>query len=208
MASCASSRNAVALYSRLMGDPAKRRATYQDVLDAPSNVVAEVIFGVLHTVPRPRIRHAVAASTLGSELGGPFVRGKDGPGGWVILDEPELHLGSEPDIVVPDLAGWRRERMPRIPRDDAFVSLAPDWACEVLSPSTQAIDRTDKMDVYRREGVTHVWHVDPEGRTLEVFRLEQSSQRYLQAAVWRGDMKVRAEPFDVIELELGALWAE
>ena len=191
-----------------MGDPAERRATYQDVLEAPPNMVAEVIFGVLHTFPRPRVRHAMASSVIGSELGGPFGRGRGGPGGWVILDEPELHLGNEPDIIVPDLAGWRRERMPRIPRDEAFIVQPPDWVCEVLSPSTQALDRTDKMEIYRRETVTHVWHVDPEGRTLEVFRLDPQLLRYVQAAVWRGDMMVRAEPFDAIELELSALWAE
>lgn len=191
-----------------MGDPAKRRATYQDVLDAPPNMVAELIFGVLHTFPRPRVRHAMASSAIGSELGGPFGRGKGGPGGWVILDEPELHLGGEPDVLVPDLAGWRRERMPRIPRDEAFIVLAPDWACEVLSPSTQALDRADKLEIYRRERVTHVWHVDPEGRTLEVFRLDPQLLRYVQVAVWRGDMAVRAEPFDAIELELAVLWAD
>lgn len=188
-----------------MGELAKRRATYQDVLDAPENLVAEVVFGVLHTFPRPAVRHARAATRLGGELDGPFDRGRGGPGGWVILGEPELHLGAEPDIVVPDLAGWRRERMPRVPRDDAFISLAPDWVCEVLSPSTQAIDRSDKMDVYRRESVRHLWHVEPIGMTLEVYRLEQ---RWVQVAVWRGDKTVRAEPFDAIEIELGALWAD
>lgn len=189
-----------------MGDAAKRRATYQDVLDAPPNRVAEVLFGVLHTFPRPAVRHARAGSRLGSRLGGPFDEGRDGPGGWVILDEPELHLGGEPDIAVPDLAGWRRERMPRIPRDAAFLALPPDWVCEVLSPSTQAIDRSDKMDLYRREGVRHVWHVEPIGETLEVFRLEEG--RWIELAVWRGAQPVRAEPFDAIELALGALWAE
>ena len=192
---------------RTMADPARRRATYQDVLDAPPHVVAEVIFGTLHTMPRPRVRHARASSRLGSRLGGPFDEGLGGPGGWVILDEPELHLGADPDILVPDLAGWTRERMPRVPADEAFLTLAPDWVCEVLSPSTQAIDRADKMEVYLREEVTHVWHVDPEGHTLEVFRHDDRSRRYLAAAVWRGAATVRAEPFDAIELDLGALWA-
>ncbi len=189
-----------------MGAPAERRATYDDVLDAPPNVVAEVLFGVLHMSPRPAIRHARAGSRLGSRLGGPFDEGRDGPGGWVILDEPELHLGADPDIVVPDLAGWRRERMPRVPREAAFLTVAPNWICEVLSPSTQAVDRADKMDVYRRERVDHVWLVDPAGETLEVFRLEATS--WLRVAVWRGSQSVRAEPFDAVELELGALWAE
>ncbi len=198
-----------------MGAPAERRATYDDVLNAPPNVVAEVLFGVLHMSPRPAIRNARAGSRLGSRLGGPFDEarasgatedGRDGPGGWVILDEPELHLGADPDIVVPDLAGWRRERMPRVPREAAFLTVAPNWICEVLSPSTQAVDRADKMDIYRREQVNHVWLVDPSGETLEVFRLEATS--WLRVAVWRGSQLVRAEPFDAVELELGALWAE
>ena len=186
-----------------MGDAAPRRATYQDVLEAPAHRVAEVLFGVLHTFPRPAPRHAVASSALGGELSGPFQRGRGGPGGWVILDEPELHLGE--DILVPDLSGWRRERMPEVPVDDAFFSLSPDWCCEVLSPSTQAIDRSDKMDVYLRERVRHVWHVEPIGQTLEVFEIGEGEWRRI--ASWRGDAKVRAKPFDAIELDLAVLWA-
>jgi Uma2 family endonuclease len=182
---------------------APKRATYQDVLDAPPGVIAEVIAGVLRTQPRPAARHATAASVLGEELGPPFPRGRGGPGGWVILDEPELHLGSEPDIVVPDLAGWWRQRMPEVP-DAAFLTLAPDWVCEVLSPSTAAVDRAEKMPVYAREHVRHLWLVDPTAKTLEVFRLEGTS--YLLAHVWRDETRVRAEPFDAIELELGLLW--
>jgi Uma2 family endonuclease len=189
-----------------MGDPAKRRATYEDVLAAPPHVVAEVIRGVLHTHPRPAVPHARASSRLGGELSGPFDRGKGGPGGWVILDEPELHLGAEPDVLVPDLAGWRRERMPRVPMQEAFIGLTPDWVCEVVSPSTQAFDRGDKMDVYARERVGHAWLVDPLAKLLEVWRLE--ADKWLRLGTWRGDARVRAEPFDAIELELGSLWAE
>ena len=135
---------------------------------------------------------------------GPFHRGRGGPGGWVILDldEPELHLG--PDVLVPDLAGWRRERMPTVP-DVAAFELAPDWLCEVLSPSTVAVDRVRKMPVYAREGVTHVWLVDPLARTLEVFRREGPGDARVNA--WADEDRVRAEPFDAIELELGILWA-
>jgi Uma2 family endonuclease len=189
-----------------MGDPAKRRATYADVLAAPPHVVVEVVSGVLHSQPRPAIPHARASSRLGGQLDGPFDRGKGGPGGWVILDEPELHLGPEPDIVVPDLAGWRRERMPRVPMDAAFVRLAPDWLCEVVSPSTQAFDRGDKMDVYAREGVRHAWLVDPLAKLLEVWRLD--GDKWLRLGSFRGDAVVRAEPFEAIELDLAALWAE
>jgi Uma2 family endonuclease len=180
-----------------------KRATYQDVLDAPPHLIAEVISGVLYTQPRPAARHATAASVLLEELGPPFRRGRGGPGGWVILYEPELHLGAEPDILVPDLGGWRRERMPEIP-DVAAFTLSPDWACEVISKSTQAIDRAEKMPVYARERVNHVWLVDPVARTLEVYRLEGMS--YLVVHTWRDDAKVHAEPFDAIELDLHLLW--
>jgi Uma2 family endonuclease len=190
-----------------MGDPAKRRATYEDLLTAPEHVVAEVVNGVLHTQPRPAAPHARASTRLGAELGGPFDRGKGGPGGWIILDEPELHLGA--DIVVPDLGGWRRERMPQLPMDAKYFTLAHDWICEVLSPGTQAFDRAEKMDVYAREGVRHAWLVDPLAKLLEVWRLEEgkpSGGQWLRIGTWTGDALVRAEPFDAIELELAALW--
>jgi Uma2 family endonuclease len=185
-----------------MGDPAKRGATYEDLLDVPEHLVAEIIQGVVVTHPRPASRHALAASTLGMELGSPFHRGKGGPGGWVILDEPELHL--RPDILVPDLAGWRRERMPEVPDTSAF-ELAPDWICEVLSPSTEAIDRADKMPIFARENVKHLWFVDPIAQTLEAFRLEEG--RWLVLGTWYGAARVRVEPFEAFELELASLWA-
>src|SRR5882757_4578268 len=141
-----------------MAGPAKRRATYADLLAVPNHVVAEIIAGDLITHPRPAAPHTRAASRMGALLDGPFDRGQGGPGGWVILDEPELHVHG--DILVPDLAGWRRERMPEIPEAAAF-ELAPDWVCEVLSPGTEATDRADKMPIYAREKVAHVWLVDP-----------------------------------------------
>jgi Uma2 family endonuclease len=165
--------------------------------------VGEILFGVLHVNPRPAPAHAVAATALGEELGPPFKRGKGGPGGWVILFEPELHLGA--DIVVPDLGGWRRERMPEVPFDKAYFDLAPDWVCEVLSPSTEATDRDDKLRIYSRERVPHVWFVNPLVRTLELLCLDGASYRI--AAVYRDDTPVRAAPFDAIELELATLWA-
>ena len=136
------------------------RATYQDVLDAPEHVVAEIIGGTLYTHPRPAPRHATASSVLGGKLGAAFHWGEGGPGGWRILDEPELHLGEE--ILVPDLAGWRRERMPELP-DTAYFTLAPDWACEVLSASTRKLDLVRKRPIYAREGIPHLWLVDPSG---------------------------------------------
>ncbi|MBL8608127.1 MAG: Uma2 family endonuclease [Myxococcales bacterium] len=181
---------------------AKKIATYDDVVALPPNMVGQIVFGTLHAHPRPAVPHALAASALGEELGPPFKRGRGGPGGWIILDEPELHLGA--NVLVPDLAGWRRARMPEAPRT-AYLTVAPDWACEVLSPSTSALDRGDKSKVYAREGVTHLWFVDPDARTLEVLALDGGTYRILE--VHAGDAKVRAVPFDAIELDLAILWA-
>jgi Uma2 family endonuclease len=145
-----------------------------------------------------------AASALGEELGPPFKRARGGPGGWIILDEPEVHLAE--NVLVPDLAGWRRERMPELPVDKAWFDLAPDWVCEVLSPSTAALDRGDKLKVYGEHRVRHVWFVDPEARTLEVLEILDDA-RYRVLEVFSGDAAVRAVPFDAIALELTALWA-
>jgi len=179
----------------------KHRATYQDVIDAPMHMVAEVVDGSLHTHPRPAMPHALASSSLGVELGSPFQKGRGGPGGWWIIDEPELHLGE--DILVPDLAGWRRERMPDFP-DTAFVTLAPDWVCEVLSPSTRDLDRHGKRPVYAREGVRHLWFIDPEARDLEAFELRDGE--WVLIATARNDDPVSIPPFEAITFPLDALW--
>ena len=181
----------------------RRPATYQDVLDAPPNMVAEIVRGALHLQPRPAPRHARAHSILQIEVGGPFDRGRGGPGGWQIFIEPELHLGS--DVLVPDLGGWRRERMPKLP-DTAWFELAPDWVCEVLSPSTRRLDLTDKRDIYSEQGVGHLWLVDPLARTLEAFALEGG--RWVLVASLRDDAEVRVPPFDAVGFPLDALWAD
>lgn len=168
-------------------------------------MVAEVIDGTLYTHPRPAMPHAIAASSLGMDLGSAFQRGRGGPGGWWIVNEPELHVGPEPDIIVPDIAGWRLERMPDSPTS-AFVTVPSDWACEILSDSTQRIDRVQKMRIYARERVPHVWHVDPRAQTIEVFRLD--GETYRLVAVHSGDETPRLEPFDAIELELAAIWGK
>jgi|SRR6218665_862992 len=186
------------------GDGMKRTpATYADLEALPSSVVGELIAGVLYASPRPASPHAVAASCLGGELMGPFHRGRGGPGGWVILDEPELHY--EDDVLVPDMAGWRRERMPRVPHVVGFT-LAPDWVCEVLSPSTRTLDRTVKLPVYAREGVRHVWLLDPVARLLEVFRLE--GMHYSLRETHSGAGPVHVEPFEALALDLAYLWNE
>jgi len=187
-----------------MAEPSRRRATYQDVLDAPADKIAEVLNGELRLSPRPRVGHASVSSNLGVELGPPFGRGRGGPGGWLLLFEPELHLGDE--ILVPDYAGWRRERLPLVDGEAPYLTLAPDWLCEVLSPSTETMDRADKLPLYAAAGVGHVWLINPRQRTLEVLRLHDG--KWLTLAVHRDDQRVRAEPFDAIELDLALLWAD
>ena len=178
-----------------------RRATYQDVLDAPAHRVAEIVDGTLYTQPRPAPSHAVASSRLGFDLGGPFDRGRGGPGGWWIIDEPELHLGE--DILVPDLAGWRRERMAELP-DTAYFSLAPDWVCEVPSASTRRLDLHGKRPIYAREGIAHLWLVDPGDRTLEAFELREG--QWVLVATAQDDDPVSIHPFDAVTFGLGDLW--
>jgi Uma2 family endonuclease len=186
-----------------MNDPAERQATYEDLLQVPGHLVAEIINGRLVTHPRPAPPHARASSSLGGDLVNPFDRGRGGPGGWWILDEPELHLGRH--VLVPDIAGWRRERMPALP-ETAWFELAPDSVCEVLSPSTARIDRVEKLPLYAQAGVTHAWLVDPDIRTLEVF--ENREGKWLLLDAFENDDRVRAAPFDAVEIELGTLWVD
>jgi len=183
--------------------PLDRPATYEDLVKVPDICVAEIVDGELHVSPRPAPRHAVAGSSLGVLVGGPYQHGRGGPGGWWILGEPELHLGR--DALVPDLAGWRRARMPRMP-STAYFPLAPDWVCEILSPSTASLDRVKKLTIYAREQVAHAWLIDPVARTLEVLRLEAG--RWTILATHTGSDVVRADPFAEIELELESLWAD
>jgi Uma2 family endonuclease len=185
-------------------DPARKRATYRDLLDLPEHVVGEIIDGELYASPRPASPHARASSAIGSDLFGAF-DGPSGrttaPGGWWILDEPELHLGT--DVLVPDLAGWRRERLPHMP-NVPFFELAPDWVCEVISPTTGALDRGRKLHVYAREGIAHCWLVDPLAKTLEVYRLEAG--RWVVACTYAGAAQVHAEPFEAHLLDLARWW--
>ena len=184
-----------------MSEAVRRRATYQDLLEVPNHLVAEILDGELVVSPRPSGPHTAAASVIGMDIGGAFHRGRGGPGGWWIVHEPELHF--DKDTLVPDLGGWRRERLPIYP-DGPFVTLAPDWVCEVLSDRTRRLDRTRKMPIYAREGVAWVWIVDPLAETLEVFRLQTGAWMLRSSHVGSDD--VRAEPFDAVPLALGALW--
>jgi Uma2 family endonuclease len=181
--------------------PKKRPATHADLLALPDNVVGEIVDGELVVAPRPAPSHAIATSHLGGEIVGPYGRGRGGPGGWLILDGPELHLGQQ--VLVPDLAGWLRERMPRLPQT-AWFELRPDWVCEVLSPSTAILDRTRKQEIYREHGVPWIWFVDPSSHTVEVLRL--SGQDLVVAGTFGGDGEARIQPFEAVGIDLGALW--
>jgi Uma2 family endonuclease len=188
---------------RAMGEP-KRRATYEDLMQVPDTKVAEIIDGELVVSPRPASPHAHAATVMGSDVVGPFHGDPDDPsrpGGWWILLEPELHFGD--DVVVPDWAGWRRTRLPEFP-NAAYFTLAPDWICEVVSPSTGRIDRSRKMRIYAREGVAHLWLVDPLQQTVEVYRLETG--RWVVVATHGEGASARIEPFEAVEMHLTRWW--
>ena len=177
------------------------RATYQDVLDAPSHEVAEIVDGKLYTHPRPAVPHAVAASGLSHLIGSSFHSGSRDPGGWWIIIEPELHFGD--DVLVPDIGGWRRERLP-VPPTGAYFTLAPDWVCEVLSPATRKLDLTLKRAAYAREGVAYHWFVDPEARSLAAFELQDGQWELIDTLY--NDATVSLPPFEAISFSLAELW--
>jgi Uma2 family endonuclease len=181
--------------------PGRRPATYADIETLPEHLVGEILNGELVVNPRPAPRHANASTVLGGLLVPPFGLGDRGPGGWWILAEPEIHIGEH--VVVPDLAGWRRERMPSMP-EEAFFSVPPDWVCEVLSPSTSKTDKIVKRPIYAEFGVSHLWLVDPIDKTLEVSALDAG--RWVLVATHGGDEAVRAVPFDAVALDLKHLW--
>lgn len=187
-----------------MGEPAIRSATYEDLLRLPEHLVGEIIDGDLYASPRPGPRHASAGTVLGGELSVAFQRGsggRSGPGGWWILFEPELHLGR--DVLVPDIAGWRREKMPALP-DEAYFTTPPDWVCEVVSPSTENLDRVRKKRIYASAAIDFMWIVNPIIRTIEILRREGSF--WTEIDTFEGEQLVRAVPFDSIEIDLARLW--
>ena len=178
---------------------------YTQLETLPENLTGEIINGRLYAQPRPAGPHTQAGAGLGMDIGGAYHRGRGGPGGWWILDEPEIHFIRDTEVLVPDLAGWRRERMPRLPRDHRF-EVVPDWVCEILSPSTAPKDRVTKMPVYARYGVPYLWLVDPLAHTLEAFALHD--ERWTVIGLFQEQDAVSVEPFTEIALELGGLWVE
>ena len=185
----------------MMAEPAKKIATYADIEALPPHVTGEIIYGSLYTQPSPAPRHGAAQNALGAELTNPFQKGKGGPGGWIFVTVPELHIDGH--VLVPDIAGWRRERMPSMPQK-AYIELAPDWICEILSDSTAARDRNEKRAVYGKIGVQFLWLLDPKLKVLECFNLAAGT--WLLSGTFSGDTMVRATPFDAIEFYLGDLW--
>jgi len=183
-----------------MSELVKKEATYEDLYEIPENMVGEIIEGELHAFPRPSFRHSNVESGL-AEIRIPYQHGRGGPGGWILLIEPEILLGKS--VLVPHLAGWKKERLPHPPETN-WTWVVPDWVCEILSPASVRIDRVRKMNIYSRDAVPYAWLVDPVAETLEVFRLENGRWSLILTAA--GDDKVRAEPFDEIEIDLGSLW--
>jgi len=186
-----------------MSHAANRKSLYDAIEALPERVTGELIAGQLHTQPRPAGRHVGAASVLGMRLGGPYHLGTGGPGGWWILIEPEIHFLRDTEVLVPDLAAWRRERMPELPADQRF-EVVPDWVCEILSPATASKDRELKMPVYARYGVAHAWLVDPATRVLEAYTLRDG--RWALEARFEAQQTVEAAPFEAARFRVEDLW--
>ena len=180
-----------------------RAATYKDLCEVPDHMVAELIGGDLWVSPRPIVRHSYCAAMLAAELMAPFGQGRGGPGGWWILPECEIHMRG--DVLVPDLAGWRRASLPSDP-SGAYMSQPPDWACEITSPSTGKLDRVLKAGIYAREGVRHLWLVDPPKRALEVLKLAGGT--YVPLLELKEDQLAAAEPFEAVPFPLQRLWLD
>ena len=180
-------------------------ALYAQLKALPENLTGEIINGRLYAQPRPTTLYTLAGSGLEIDIGSAYHRGRGGPGGWWILVEPEVHFLRDTEVLVPDLAGWRRQRMPRLPRDQR-IEVVPDWVCEILSPSTAKTDRVVKMPVYARYGVPYLWLVDPLAHTLEAFALRDG--HWTVIGLFQERDRVTVEPFVEIVLELDGLWAE
>lgn len=179
----------------------QKPAVYEDLFSIPDSMIGQIIGEELIALPRPSPRHARAASVLGIRIGSPFDMGEGGPGGWIILYEPEIKLGSH--TLVPDIAGWKKERLPELP-DTNWIPVVPDWICEVLSPGTARIDRKKKMPIYAEFGLSYLWLVDPLEKTLEIFKLDAKGWRLM--SVFSEDDKFRGEPFQEVEINLDNLW--
>ena len=184
--------------------PARTCSLYEQLMTLPEGLTGEIINGQLRTQPRPAWPHAVAASRLGADLEGPYGRGRGGPGGWWIIDEPEVHFVLDAEVTVPDIAGWRRARMPS-PPEGHKIQVVPDWVCEIVSPSSKSSDREEKMPLYARHGVRFAWLVDPKTRTLEAYELAE--RRWRPIGMFRDDDMISISPFEAVVIRLADLWS-
>jgi len=183
--------------------PARQATLYESLEALPEGLTGEILNGRLYAQPRPSGAHINVGSVLGAELLGPFQRGKGGPGGWWIQNEPEVHFVRNVEVAVPDLAGWRRERMPYLPEDQRY-EVVPDWVCEILSPSTKRKDRQDKMPLYARYGVRYAWLIDPIKRILEAYQLNLGA--WVGIGRFAAADRVCIPPFETVSLDLEAFW--
>ncbi|HEX3763053.1 MAG TPA: Uma2 family endonuclease [Kofleriaceae bacterium] len=182
--------------------PGPRTPTLADLDALPPGIVGEIIDGVLYTMTKPRMRHQRTTRLIGGTIGAPFDDERDGPDGWWIVTEPGIELPNTPEIS-PDVAGWRRTRMPEMPNDEP-IRMVPDWVCEILSKSTRRHDLLVKMPYYARVGVAYAWIMDLEARVLTAQRLE--SGRWVTIGTYSDETEARLEPFDVVPLDVRAWW--
>jgi Uma2 family endonuclease len=181
----------------------RKFSLYEQLIALPEGLTGEIINGQLRTQPRPAWPHIVAGTRLGTDIEGPYGRGRGGPGGWWIVLEPEVHFVLDAEVTVPDIAGWRKETMPKSPEGHK-ISVVPDWVCEIFSPSTKSTDRGEKMPLYARHGVRYAWLVDPKTHTLEAYEL--AAGRWTPLGFFRDDDQVSVAPFDEIVIRLTDLW--
>jgi len=186
-----------------MTHAAQQASLYEQLLCLPERLTGEIIDGQLHTQPRPAWPHALAGARLNADIETAYGRGRGGPGGWWILYEPEIHFILDKEVLVPDIAGWHRERIPDPPSGHK-IQVVPDWICEILSPSTRSKDREVKMPVYARHGVAYAWLVDPQAQSLEAFALHAGL--WTEVGSFHGDDRVSVAPFDGISIALADLW--
>jgi Uma2 family endonuclease len=183
---------------------ASKTTLYEQLLALPEGLTGEIINGQLRAQPRPAWSHILAGSRLGADIEGPYGRGREGgPGGWWIIDEPEVHFVLDAEVTVPDIAGWRRQRMPS-PPEGHKIQVVPDWVCEIFSPSSKSSDREEKMPLYARHGVGFAWLLDPKTQTLEAYELVDG--RWMPLGMFRDHDRVSVRPFDAISIHLGDLW--
>jgi Uma2 family endonuclease len=183
--------------------PSMKPPTLADLDALPPGIVGEIIEGVLYTMTKPRMRHQRTATRIGGKLSDPFDAGPGGPGGWWIVNEPGIELPNDTKEISPDVAGWRRERMPEMPGDEP-IRVVPDWLCEILSPTTRRHDLLRKQPYYAKVGVPFMWLIDLDARVLTAYRLEGTA--WLTVGTYSEETEARIAPFDAVPLNVASWW--